>query len=238
LKNAIIIPARLQSSRLPRKVLLDICGKSLIQRVYEKVQESQKAQRIIVATDSNEVAKVVEDFGGEVFMTSDKHKSGTDRVAEVTQNLDVDFVVNVQGDEPLISPDLIDKIVDMFENDKNVLFGTAKHKISEEEANDSHIVKVVTDVEENGIYFSRSRIPFHRDGGDEYFQHIGIYGYKKEFLEIFTKLPHGKLEEMEKLEQLRAIENGFKIRVVETEYKSIGVDTESDLEKVKRIICG
>jgi 3-deoxy-manno-octulosonate cytidylyltransferase (CMP-KDO synthetase) len=238
LKNAIIIPARLHSSRLPRKVLLDICGKSLIQRVYEKVKESKKAERIIVATDSDEVKRVVESFGGEVFLTSDQHKSGTDRVAEVTKSLNVDFVVNVQGDEPLISPDLIDKIIEMFESDENVLFGTAKHKISETEANDPNIVKVITDFDENGIYFSRSRIPFHRDGGDEYFQHIGIYGYKKDFLETFTKLPHGKLENMEKLEQLRAIENGFKIKVIETDYKSIGVDTETDLKKVKRIICG
>jgi 3-deoxy-manno-octulosonate cytidylyltransferase (CMP-KDO synthetase) len=236
--SAIVIPARLQSSRLPRKVLLDICGKSLIERVYRKVEDAKKVQKIIVATDSDEVFREVKKFGGSVMMTSPDHKSGTDRVAEIVKHLEVDFVVNVQGDEPLISPDLIDNMIEMFQKDRNVVFGTAKHRIEEDEANDSNIVKVVTDNQDNGIYFSRSRIPFHRDGGHEYFQHIGIYGYRKEFLETFTKLPHGRLEEMEKLEQLRAIENGYKIKVLETDYKSIGVDTTEDYEKVKRLICG
>jgi 3-deoxy-manno-octulosonate cytidylyltransferase (CMP-KDO synthetase) len=239
-KSAIIIPARLQSTRLQNKVLLDICGKTLIERVYERVQLAKLSKRVVVATDSEEVKREVESFGGEAVMTLSTHQSGTDRVAEVVEQLDdVDFVINLQGDEPLIDPNLIDSLQELFLQDekREIEFATARHLISEEDAQNPNIVKVIVDKNSDAIYFSRSPIPFHRDGDEEirYFQHIGIYGYRKEFLQKYANMEQTTLEKAEKLEQLRAVENGYKIRVIETEYRSIGVDTAEDLENVRDI---
>ncbi len=236
MKSVVVIPARLKSTRLPNKVLLDIGGKSLIHRVYERVKLAKLPSEILVATDSDEVLKEVESFGGKAILTSEKHNSGTDRVAEVVENLEVEVVINLQGDEPLIESNLIDALIETFK-DSRVNFATAKHKISEDEAHNPNVVKVIVDKNRDAIYFSRSPIPFHRDGDEvvNYFQHIGIYGYRKETLQKYAKLEQTLFEKAEKLEQLRAIENGYKIRVIETEYVSIGVDTVDDLERVRKM---
>jgi len=237
MKTVVVIPARLESTRLPNKVILDIGGKPLIQRVFEQVKKSKKVSDIFIATDSEKIIKIVESFGGKAILTSSKHQSGTDRIAEAVQNLETDFIINVQGDEPLISPNLIDSLISVLENDDEVSFVSAMRKIDNlEDLDNPNCVKVITDFSQNAIYFSRSKIPFSRDNDfQNYFQHIGIYGYKKDFLLKYSQLPQTVLEQTEKLEQLRAIENGFKIRMVETEYKSIGVDTLADLEKVRQI---
>ena len=240
MKTVVVIPARLKSSRLPNKVLLDIGGKPLIQRVWERVKTAKKVDDIYIATDNQEIADSVKSFGGKYILTSEKHQSGTDRIAEAVKNIDVDLIINVQGDEPLIDPSLIDSFVELFKDDYEVYFASAMHQIgSLEDLDNPNIVKVIRDLKDNAIYFSRSRIPFSRDGEistENYFQHIGVYAYKKAFLLEYSKLPQTFMERTEKLEQLRAIENGFKIRMVETDYRSVGVDTLEDLEKVRKII--
>lgn len=242
MKSVVIIPARLKSSRLPNKVLMDICGKPLIQWVYDRVIQSRYANKIFIATDSEEIAQVVNGFGGEAILTSSTHNSGTDRIAEAVKNVDCDIVINVQGDEPLIDSNLIDRLIELFHNSDDVYFASAMHQIdSLEDLNNPNIVKVIRDIMGNAIYFSRLPIPFSRDDEvdlSRYYQHIGIYGYKKSFLQKYASLPQTYLEKIEKLEQLRAVENGFKIRMVETDYRSVGVDTVEDLEKVRGIICG
>ncbi len=239
MKSIVVIPARLESSRLPNKVILDLCGKPLIQRVYERVGESRYIDDIYVATDSGVVAKVVEEFGGNVIMTSSKHQSGTDRIAEAVKSIDADLIINVQGDEPMIESTLINSFVELFKNDYEVYFASAMHKIgSKDDLNNPNVVKVIKDKQDNAIYFSRSKIPFTRDGEieiDNYYQHIGIYAYKKPFLLEYSQLEPTFLEESEKLEQLRAIENGYKIRMVESDYRSVGVDTIEDFERVKKL---
>jgi 3-deoxy-manno-octulosonate cytidylyltransferase (CMP-KDO synthetase) len=242
LKTVVVIPARLESSRLPNKVLLDVCGKSLIQRVYEQVKKSRNISDIFIATDSDEVLKMVNSFGGKAILTSSKHESGTDRIAEAVKYLDIDLIINVQGDEPLINPDLIDQFVELFKGNYEVYFASAMHRIATlEDLRNPNIVKVITDIKSDAIYFSRSQIPFNREGREvpeEHFQHIGVYAYKKPFLEKYSSLSQTFLEQSEKLEQLRAIENGFKIRMIETDYRSIGVDTLDDLNRVRKLICG
>jgi 3-deoxy-manno-octulosonate cytidylyltransferase (CMP-KDO synthetase) len=237
---AVVIPARLKSSRLPNKVILPILGKAMIERVYKRVELAKGVDSIYVATDSDEVAEIVTRFGGEVIKTS-HHESGTDRVAEAVKEIDADIVINVQGDEPLIEPELIESLVSLF-HDSSVQFGSAMHRVSNsEDLNNPNIVKVVTDLNGDAIYFSRNPIPFCRDGETDYrnfFQHIGIYGYRRDFLQKYSNLPQSPLEKAEKLEQLRAVENGYKVRMVETDYRSFGVDTEDDLKRVERILRG
>jgi len=239
-KTVVVIPARLESSRLPNKVLLDVNGKSLIQRVWERVKSAKKIDEIYIATDNQKIVEVVNSFGGNAILTSTKHQSGTDRIAEAVENIDTDLVINVQGDEPLIDPNLIDSFVELFKNDYEVYFASAMHRIGTlEDLDNPNVVKVISDLKNNAIYFSRSRIPFSRDGEisvENYFQHIGIYAYKKDFLLRYSQLPQTYFEKIEKLEQLRAIENGFKIRMVETDYRSVGVDTLEDLERVRGLI--
>jgi len=235
---AIIIPARLKSSRLPNKVILPILGKPMIERVYKSVEKSQKTDSIYVATDSDEVVEIVNRFGGKSIKTS-THDSGTDRVAEAIQNIEADIIINVQGDEPLIDPELIDSLIELFD-DTSVQFASAMHQIdSLEDLHNPNVVKVITDINGDAIYFSRNPIPYCRDGEANYknfFQHIGIYGYRREFLEKFSKLPSSTLENAERLEQLRAIENGFKVRMLKTDYRSFGVDTAEDLKRVEDIL--
>ncbi len=239
IKTAVIIPARLKSTRLPNKMILDICGKSLIQRVYERAKLSI-ADEVVVATDSEIIFEIIHKIGGKAVLTSEKHQSGTDRIAEAIENInlkDFDFIVNVQGDEPLIDPNLINKIINLA---GKVEFASAMRKINNlDEINNSNVVKVVINKFDEAIYFSRSPIPFNRDKNlnIKYLQHIGIYGYSREFLKIYSQMPETYLEKTEKLEQLRAIENGYKIKMVETETISIGVDTIEDLERVRKIIC-
>jgi 3-deoxy-manno-octulosonate cytidylyltransferase (CMP-KDO synthetase) len=243
----VIIPARLNSTRLPNKVLLDICGKSMIQRVYESSKKSKNIDDVYIATDSKEVEIHCLRFTKNVIMTSDSCKSGTDRLAEASIDLKCSNIINVQGDEPLISPDLIDELALSIGSSK-VDMVSAMHKIDNiDDLNNSNVVKVVVDKYDDAIYFSRHPIPYIRDEKSDigcskildevdFYKHIGIYGYKKKFLSLYTKLKQTPLEEQEKLEQLRAIENGYKIKMITTNYNSLGVDTIDDLKQVSTII--
>jgi len=236
--NLVVIPARLNSSRLPNKVLLKVQGKSIIEYVYRQVEKSKLVDKIIVATDSEIVLKDVNNFGGEAVLTSSEHKSGTDRVAEVAEKYDFKNIINVQGDEPNISPDLIDSLFLELENEKTYFVSAMSLITHVDEVANPNIVKVICDINNYAIYFSRSQIPFIRDNDFQvdFFKHIGIYGFKKDFLIKYSKLPQTNLELSEKLEQLRAIENGYKIKMVKTDYNSFGIDTLEDFEKFKKSI--
>ena len=238
MNNLVVIPARLNSSRLPNKVLLKVQGKSIIEYVYRQVEKSKLVDKIIVATDSEIVLKDVNNFGGEAVLTSSKHQSGTDRVAEVAKKYNFKNIINVQGDEPNISPNLIDSLFFELENEK-VYFVSAMSLINSfDEVANPNVVKVICDINNYAIYFSRSQIPFIRDNDFQvdFFKHIGIYGFKKDFLIKYSKLPQTNLELSEKLEQLRAIENGYKIKMVQTDYNSFGIDTLEDFENFKKFI--
>ena len=238
-----VIPARLASSRFPGKVLAQIASKPMVQHVYERACQARYLTTIIIATDDNQVFEVARNFGARVRMTRSDHLSGTDRVAEVASAENCDIVVNIQGDEPLIDPDAIDAAILPMVHDPEILMATLKKKIVDSrEIGDPNVVKVITDLAGDAIYFSRLPIPYHRDQPNPsrdregasalYFKHIGMYLYQRDFLLGYSALPVGPLEQAERLEQLRALENGLKIRVVETDYESIGVDTPEDLERV------
>ncbi len=249
MKVCAIIPARYGSTRLPGKPLLKIKGKTIIQMVYEQCKKVKLLERVIVATDDERIYNEVVSFGGECVMTSPHHKSGTDRIAEVAKSLDIDVVVNVQGDEPLISPDSIESAIKPFFNDKDIVMTTLKTKIqSEEELFNPNVVKVVCDKKGFALYFSRLPIPYkkhkemaypyplnEREFGN-YFKHIGLYAYKRDFLIKLSKMSPTFLEEREGLEQLRVLENGYRIFVVETIFNSIGIDTIEDYMNLKKIM--
>ena len=225
-----IIPARFNSTRFPGKAIVEIEGKPLIQHVYKRVERASLVSRVVVATDDRRIADAVERFGGTAIMTRDDHPSGTDRLAEAAQGLPGDtLVVNVQGDEPMIEPADIDQAV------KAARLGGAEivtlmTKIDNAETNDPNRVKVVTDRNGMALYFSRARIP----SGGTCFLHVGLYVYRADFLRKFTKLEQTPLEIAERLEQLRALEHGYRIRVVEIQNESWGIDTPEDLERFKR----
>ena len=232
-----VIPARLQSSRFPGKVLAEISSKPMVQHVYERASQARYLTSTIIATDDERVYEAAREFGAHVRMTRSDHPSGTDRVAEVASAENAEIVVNIQGDEPLIDPDAIDAAILPLVHDPDVIMSTLKKKIEDpREVQDPNVVKVVTDRAGDAIYFSRCPIPYQRDrnagGAPPYFKHIGLYVYKRDFLMEYPALPVGPLEQAERLEQLRALENGYRIRVVETEYESVGVDTPEDLERV------
>jgi len=238
-----IIPARYDSKRFPGKVLADILGRPLIQRVYEQARKAELLDEILVATDNEEIFKVVENFGGKAVMTSSNCKSGTDRLAEVAGSLDADIFINIQGDEPLISPELISRVAQALIEDNAIEIATVARKVTtQEELNNPNVVKVVIDNDGFALYFSRAQIPYVRDFleiknlGSVCYKHIGLYGYKRGFLLNFALMKQGPLEKVEDLEQLRALENGYKIKVVITQRDSIGVDTQEDLEKVRKIL--
>jgi len=246
-KNAIIavIPARYGSTRFPGKALADIKGKPMIQRVYEGTRRSRLINRVIVATDDRRIADAVQSFGGESFMTSMHHDTGTDRIAEVAKSLDCDIVVNVQGDEPLIRPEMIDEALLPLVQDDSILMGTLCRKIEDrEEAFDPNVVKVVFDKKGFALYFSRAPIPWNRDAWagksslrelsleGPLYKHIGLYVYRRNFLLDYAAMPRTALETVEKLEQLRVLENGHRIKVVITQYESFGVDIPDDLSKI------
>ncbi len=239
-----IIPARYASTRLPGKPLLDIAGKPMIRHVYERAREAELVNRVIVATDDRRIFDVLKGFGGEVVLTSDTHKSGTDRLAEVAATLESDIIVNVQGDEPLIEPDMIDEAIRPLMEDASIVMGSLKAEIRDEaELQNPNIVKVVVDRNDFALYFSRFPIPYFRDASPlslltGHFKHIGLYVYRREFLLQYAGMSQTPLEEAEKLEQLRALENGYRIKVPTTRLQSIGVDTEEDLERVRRILEG
>ncbi|TAN59874.1 3-deoxy-manno-octulosonate cytidylyltransferase [bacterium] len=240
MKVAAFIPARFASTRLPGKPLADICGKPMIQRVYERAKAARLVEEVIVATDDIRIFNVVKACGGTAIMTSPDHASGTDRIAEAAKAVKASIIVNIQGDEPLIEPDMIDSAIRPLIDDKRIKICTLKTKItSEHEYNDPNAVKVVTDKDGWALYFSRSPLPYYRaafNEGAEPYKHIGLYVYTKAFLENFAKLEPTPLEQAERLEQLRAIENGFKIKVVETPFNPVSVDTDGDLKRVREII--
>lgn len=233
-KITAVIPARYDSSRFPGKILVNICGKPMIQHVYERTQRASLLHRVLVATDDARILEAVLNFKGEALMTAKTHRSGTDRLAEIAQGDNSDIFVNVQGDEPLIEPDMIDQVIRPLLEDPEIPMGTLKHKIKDlEELKNPNVVKVVTDLKDTALYFSRSPIPyFRKEENGIYYRHIGLYAYRRKFLLKFASLPPTPLEQAEELEQLRALENGFKIKVTETEYESIGVDTPEDLKEV------
>ncbi len=208
----------------------------MIQHVYERASQARYLTSTIIATDDEQVYEVARSFGARVKMTRADHPSGSDRVAEVASAENAEIVVNIQGDEPLIDPEAIDAAILPMVHDSSLVMGTLKKRIEDpREITDPNVVKVVTNREGNAIYFSRCPIPFVRGApakGGQHFKHIGLYTYRREFLLKYPSLPVGPLETAERLEQLRALENGFAIRVVETEYESLGVDTPEDLERV------
>ena len=242
MKKVIIIPARLDSSRLPKKVLLDLKGKTVIQRVYEQCLKVKNVNGVYVATDSIEIKEVCETFTNNVIITKSTHKSGTDRIGEAVSAIDCDIVINVQGDEPFIEPSLIEALVNSFSNSE-ISMSSAMSKINNvKDLQNTNVVKVVTDLHNNALFFSRSLIPFPRDVKEistanevieesQFFRHIGIYGYRKDFLLHFVNLEQSYLEKVEKLEQLRALENGFKIKMIEANSSLIGIDTQEDYEE-------
>jgi len=235
MKIVAVIPARWHSTRLKGKVLADINGKPMIQHVWEKVKQAHDIDEVVVAVDKERVFKTVESFGARALLTSPEQPSGTDRIAEVAGSIDADVYINVQGDEPLIHPFMVDELAQVFEYEDNVQMATLVKRIhNKEEIADPNVVKVVADRKGFALYFSRSPIPY--DGSC--FKHIGMYAYTKDFLFTFTNLPKSTLETEEKLEQLRALEHGYKIKTVETRHDTIGVDTEEDLERVREILAG
>ncbi|MBD3295785.1 MAG: 3-deoxy-manno-octulosonate cytidylyltransferase [Candidatus Omnitrophica bacterium] len=247
MKVVAVIPARWQSTRLKGKVLADINGKPMLQHVWENVKKAHEVDEVIIAADREKVIKAVENFGGKAVFTSPEQPSGTDRLAEVASSVDADVYINVQGDEPMVHPLMIDELAQVFEYERNIRMATLIKRIhTKEEVADPNVVKVVADRKGFALYFSRSPIPYVRDvpfsaasGGElegRYFKHVGLYSYSKDFLFTYTNLPKSTLELDEKLEQLRVLEHGYKIRTIETRYDTIGVDTREDLEKVRRIL--
>ncbi len=233
-----VIPARYESTRLPKKPLKDICGHSMIEWVYKRAMKSN-LDEVIIATDSQEVFDEVKRFGGEVILTDKNHLNGTSRIAEVCEKItDYDVIINVQGDEPLIEPDMINSLIDVFKKEESLKMATLKHKLhKKEDIENPNFVKVITDRDDYAIYFSRSVIPYPRNENlDIYFKHVGIYGYKREFVLEYSKMESTPLENSESLEQLRVLENGYKIKVLETPFEIIGVDTKEELEKVRNYI--
>ena len=229
-----IIPARLGSQRLPRKVLREIGGRILIEQVYRRIEKSPVLNELWIATDSQEVLEACQKRKIPAVMTSDKHPSGTDRIYEVMTKKPADVYVNIQGDEPLVRPEHLEALLEPFSLVGNISVATLKIKITREAAQTPNVVKVVTDSKGWALYFSRSFIPFNRDGSspDLVYKHLGFYAYTAQALKKFHELPPSKLEQLERLEQLRFLENGVPIFVAETPFDSIGVDTEEDLERV------
>ena len=236
MKVIAIIPARLASTRLPRKMLLDVHGKPLAVWVYQAVRSSPLLDDVIVATDSEEILAACEKHSCHARMTSANHRSGTERVHEVAQSVAADVYINVQGDEPMIRAEHIAVLADLMKK-SNAPVGTLKTPACSEDINNPNAVKVVTDRNGRALYFSRSTVPFDRDAAHpRYFKHLGIYAYQEAALEHFVGLPESALERAERLEQLRFLENGIPICVAETQFDSIGVDTQEDFDRVVKMI--
>lgn len=245
MKITAVIPARYASTRFEGKALADIQGKPMVQHVYERASRAAHVSEVIVATDDERIMQAVKAFGGRAEMTLRSHETGTDRLAEVAARLDSDLIVNVQGDEPLIEPSMIDEAIQPLVEDGSISMGTLKSRIKKlHDFLSPNVVKVVTDWEGFALYFSRSPLPNFRDKWNDLkdeafasgkllcYKHVGLYVYRRDFLLQFSQMSPTYLELAEKLEQLRALENGYRIKVVETEFDSIGVDVPSDLESV------
>ncbi|MDB5818738.1 MAG: 3-deoxy-D-manno-octulosonate cytidylyltransferase [Rhizobacter sp.] len=239
MKTAIVIPARFASTRLHGKPLADIWGKPMIQHVHERATEVTQADMVVVATDDERVAFAVRSFGGTAVMTSPEHASGTDRLVEVMRGLDAELYVNLQGDEPLVRPADIDRLIEGMKAAPSVQVGTFCHAITREEAADPNMVKVVLAHDDTALYFSRSPIPYERDAGSapvSYLKHVGVYAYRREVLTRYSALPASPLEAAEKLEQLRLMSAGIAIRVWQVEPTGPGVDTQEGLETVRALM--
>ena len=240
-KVVAIIPARYASSRFPGKALADLLGSPMISHVYQRTARAKLVNEVFIATDDERIMKAVEKFSARAVLTRPDHLSGTDRLAEAVSHTDADIIVNVQGDEPIINPAMIDQAVNPFFTEADLVVTTLKKRIdSPSELSDPNVVKVVTNHQGDALYFSRLPVPFYREEKkrdvtrQNYYKHIGLYVYRRDFLEKFTQLKLGTLERAECLEQLRILENGYSIRVIETRYDTIGVDTPEDLEKARR----
>jgi 3-deoxy-manno-octulosonate cytidylyltransferase (CMP-KDO synthetase) len=239
MKTVGVIPARYGSTRLKGKILREILGKPMIQHVWNQACKATELSDLYVACDHEEIKSCVEGFGGKALLTSPDHLNGTSRIGEVANKIDAEILINIQGDEPLIHPQNIDMLAKCLQESEHCSMATlAVRKTNAEEFLNPNVVKVVCDRESNALYFSRSPIPFKRDYSDDFsfLKHIGIYGYRKEFLKKFLSLETGNLEVIEKLEQLRVLENGYTLKVVETPYDSLGVDTEEDIQLVEKIL--
>jgi len=244
MKILAVIPARYASTRLPGKPLVSIAGKPMIERVWERARRSSRVSQVIVATDDERIAKAVKSFGGEAALTRADHRSGTERVAEVAAtHPDAEIVVNVQGDMPLIEPAAIDLAIEAVRSEEDTRVGTLAVPIANPaEIMDPNIVKTVLDFDGNALYFSRAPIPWVRDRGDtihaKHLKHVGLYVFRREALLEFATFPQGDLERIEQLEQLRWLENGYRIRVEETECKTVEVDTPEDVKRVEQLLAG
>lgn len=238
MKILCVIPARYASSRLPGKPLADIAGKPMIQHVYERACLAKSPDEVLVATDHPLVVAAVETFAGHVVMTSPNHPTGTDRLAEVLKKRpEVDLVINVQGDEPLLAPEIIDQLAAAFEQEPQLEMATMKTLLDAAELDNPNAVKVVTDKHDYALYFSRSALPYQRvKTGHPVYKHIGVYAYRRDFLLQYAAMEPTPLEQAESLEQLRALENGYRIKVLTTTAKFIGVDTPEDLAAVNKLL--
>jgi len=228
------IPARYAATRFPGKLMQMLGNKTIIRHVYDNTVSTGLFNDVFVITDSDIIYKEIKDSGGKVIMSKKVHESGSDRIAEAIAEMNIDVIVNVQGDEPFIKKEPLEKLVRLF-NDDSIQVASLMRKISKEEAGNPNNVKVVTDKLGYALYFSRSIIPYKREEtlNPEYFLHVGVYAYKKDVLMNFTKWPQSSLEKIEKLEQLRYLENSIKIKMAETEYNNIAIDTPEDLERAK-----
>jgi len=233
-----VIPARYSSTRFAGKVLADIMGKPMLQHVWERAKQSRMLDDLIIACDNELILKAASEFGAKAVMTSKEHACGTDRITEVVNPLDVKVIINIQGDEPLIHPMMIDSVARALLEDSSVNMATMMKKIEDSiQVFDPNVVKVVVDRNNFALYFSRAPIPFLAPNAEieqvTYYKHIGLYAYTKDFLFTYKNLPSSNLEKTEKLEQLRVLSEGFKIKMIETTFDTVGVDTLEDLEKVK-----
>jgi 3-deoxy-manno-octulosonate cytidylyltransferase (CMP-KDO synthetase) len=236
-----VIPARYSSTRFEGKVLVDIGGKPMLQHVWERAKQARYLDDLIIACDDQRIAQAASEFGAKAVLTAKAHACGTDRICEVVNPLEVRIVINIQADEPLIHPETIDILAQSLLDNKDIPMATVMKKIDNfAEVNDPNVVKVVFDKAGFALYFSRAAIPFRaKNSGVEsaaYYKHIGLYAYTKDFLFTYKNIPLSGLEKTECLEQLRVLEDGFKIKLIETKYESVGVDTPEDLEKVKSFI--
>lgn len=242
-RAVVVVPARYASTRFPAKMLAPLEGKPLVMHAYDRARKARLADDVLIATDDARIADAVARYDAHVVMTRPDHPSGTDRIAEAVADMSAELVVNVQGDEALLEPSLIDAVIEMLDNTPDAVMATARHPISDPaRVQDPNTVKVVCDGQGAALYFSRCPIPYIRDTeacldtAGCYWQHIGLYAYRKDFLMRFAALPQTLLEKLEKLEQLRALEHGYKIMVVDTDYEGIGVDVPDDLETVRQMM--
>ncbi len=236
-----VIPARWASTRFEGKMLANLNGRPLIEHVWRQAKKSRILEDVIIACDDKRISDAAVNFGAKVVMTAQDHPSGTDRIAEAVSNISTQVVVNIQGDEPLIDPQVIDRLAQALLEDASLVMATVIKRISrQEEAENPNVVKALLDCQKNALYFSRAMIPYNREKkpfcDGVYYKHLGIYAYRKDFLLGFKNLPFSHLEATEKLEQLRVLEAGYKIKTIETDHDTIGVDTPEDLVSVEKIL--